>query len=430
MSTHMKSSLPSLLDAYLPPRLKKQDDQDQQNNPQKRGPSKCKRLPLLDEDEDENEDNEVRNVKATRKALQEQHYLEIYKNMYRLRKALRLHYKDLLSKKVQRQRQEIKDRDLYFQQKSEKQKIARNRTRPMLSHQSEFSPLRHDIEYLKSVPKSHSYMIVEVQDQLVKSGILKNQEDYEDFWRLLKQNSRSHFETRLQDVKLKMNRSLPYPKTRHVEQQVKGPHVSRMKNNLSTDSELPGLPASQHTSHPKSKQKKVHKESEQIFPKVKNLKQKQEAPHRGEVQFDMLYQMYNRSIANVAKAHRLLQRSGHFAEFKEPTVQDFVFCHENYITEKDIQSGRKRNNSFPSRNELKICEKPNPRSFESHDQDASEGMKAEIVRKYLKPQGRNQNTENPVSCFVPLNIDDILPKSNILVAKRPSSLWTNYVTEE
>ncbi|XP_055495966.1 uncharacterized protein si:ch211-130h14.4 [Leucoraja erinacea] len=377
MCTHMKSSLPSLLDAYLPPRLKKQGDQGQQTNPHKRDPSKYKRLPPLDEDEDENDDEDVGNVKATRKALREQHYLEIYKDMYRLCKALRLHYKDLLSKKVQKQRQEIKERDLHFQQKSEKQKIGRNSTRPMLGHQSEFCPLRHDIEYLKSVPKSHSYMIVEVQDQLVKSGILKNQEDYEHFWRLLKQNSRSHFETKLQDVKLKMNRSPPYSKTRHVQQQAEGPRVGRMKINLSTDSELPGLPTLHHATHPKSKQRKVHEESEQIFPKVKNLKQMQEAPHHEEVQFDVLYQMYNRSIANVAISQRLLKRSGHFAEFKEPTVQDFVFCHENYITEKEIQSRRKRSNSFPSRNELDICEKPNPKSFESHDQDASEEMKAE-----------------------------------------------------
>ncbi|XP_051867201.1 uncharacterized protein si:ch211-130h14.4 [Pristis pectinata] len=196
MCTHMKSSLPSLLDAYLPPQLKKQGDKGQQNNPQKDGGSgKHRRLPSSDEDEEDLK------VKATRKALQEQHYLEIYKNVYRLCKALQLHYMDLLSKRVQKQRHEIKERDLRFQEKTEKRKMEHNSTRRLFGHQSECSQLHHDIKYLKSVPKSHYYMIVELQDQLVKNGILKNQEDYEEFWQLLKQSSRClQFETKLQDT--------------------------------------------------------------------------------------------------------------------------------------------------------------------------------------------------------------------------------------
>lgn len=52
-----------------------------------------------------------------------------------------------------------------------------------------------------------------------------------------------------------------------------------------------------------------------------------------------------------------------------------------------------------------------------------------IVSKYLEPQGRNQNTENPVSCFVPLNIEDILPKSNIVVSVLLNN-GQNSITEE
>ncbi|XP_069787686.1 uncharacterized protein [Narcine bancroftii] len=280
MYTHVTSSLPSLLDEYLPPLLKRKDDKAEQDNPQKNGErGKHRRALALDEDEED------LNMKATKKAHQEQRCLEIYKNMHRLYKTLRLRYMDLLSKKVQRQRHEIKERDLRFQQRKEQ--------------------------------------IVELQDQLIKSGILKNQEDYEEFWWLLKQNFQcSQFETKLQDVKLKMNRSLPNLKTRHAHHD-KSPHAGRMKNNPLTTSELPELPSVQIRNHPKSKLKKVHEESEQVFPKMTNLKQMQETPCRKLAQLDKLYQMYNHSIANMTVAQRLLKRNGHLTEFKEPTVQDF-----------------------------------------------------------------------------------------------------------
>ncbi|XP_069787683.1 uncharacterized protein [Narcine bancroftii] len=315
MYTHVTSSLPSLLDEYLPPLLKRKDDKAEQDNPQKNGErGKHRRALALDEDEED------LNMKATKKAHQEQRCLEIYKNMHRLYKTLRLRYMDLLSKKVQRQRHEIKERDLRFQQRKEQ-----NSTRPLLGHHSECSQLHCDSKHLKSIPKSHYYMIVELQDQLIKSGILKNQEDYEEFWWLLKQNFQcSQFETKLQDVKLKMNRSLPNLKTRHAHHD-KSPHAGRMKNNPLTTSELPELPSVQIRNHPKSKLKKVHEESEQVFPKMTNLKQMQETPCRKLAQLDKLYQMYNHSIANMTVAQRLLKRNGHLTEFKEPTVQDF-YC--------------------------------------------------------------------------------------------------------
>ncbi|XP_072906362.1 uncharacterized protein [Hemitrygon akajei] len=413
MCTHMKSSLPSLLDAYLPPQLKKQDNKGQQKHPQRDGElGRQRRLSSSDEDEEDLK------VKAKRKALEEQHYLEMYKNMYRLCKALRLHYMDLLSKRVQKQRQEIKERDLRFQEKTLKQKVEHNSTRQLFGLHSECSQLHHDIKYLKSVPKSHYYMILQLQDQLVKSGILKNKDDYEDFWQLLKQNSHcSQFETKLQDLKLKMKSSIPHLKTR----------CAQIKNNHPTNTELPRLPSLQHTNHTKSKQRKVHEESEQMFPKIKNLKQMQETLCHGEVQLDKLYQMYNRSIANMALAGRLLKRSGQFAEFKEPSVQDFVFCENDDTMAKKIQSQQTRHDWFPSQSDSQTGVELIPRSFESHHQEeASEEINAEFTKQHLK-QDHNHNAAN---YYVPLTIEDILPKSNIVEVKHLSNLWTNYVTQE
>ncbi|XP_067845187.1 uncharacterized protein si:ch211-130h14.4 isoform X2 [Heptranchias perlo] len=381
MSTHRKSTLPSLLDAYLPPQHKKQ------------------------------------------------RHLEVYKNMYRLWNAMRLHYMDLLSKKVQQQRHEIKERDLQFQRNIEEQEKKQNTTRRLFGQQSECSQLCHNVKYLKSIPKSHNYMIVELQNQLAKSGILKNRGDYEDFWRLIKQNSRAlPFETKLQDVKLKMMTSLPPFNNRLVQDEAKSPCVARMKNNHLTTGGLPGLPTFQHINHLESKQKKVQEETEQMFPKMKNLKMVQEKAHHREVQLDQLYQMYSCSFANMAAAQRLLERSGYFIEFEEPNIQDLMFRQETNATGKITQSQRTSIGSFLTLSDAHLCEEPKPRSpEESEKQDeTSGGINVEAVSQKLKEQSQNQVAPDPVNVYVPLNIEDILPNSHIVETKRPNSLWINY----
>ncbi|XP_067900940.1 uncharacterized protein si:ch211-130h14.4 isoform X2 [Heterodontus francisci] len=457
MSTHRKSTLPSLLDAYLPPQHKKQCDRGQKNRQQKIGePDKHRKLTPLDEDE------EHPNMKATRRALQEQHHLEVYKNVYKLCNAMRLHYMDLLSKKVQRQRHEIKERDRQFQRNIEEREKKQNTTRRLFGQQSECSQLCHDIKYLKSIPKSHFYMIVELQDQLAKNGTLKNRGDYEEFWRLLKQNSRaSQFETKLKDVKSKMNRPLPRFNNRPVQDPAKSPCVARKKNNQLTSGGLPGLPSFQHINHLMSKQKKVQEETEQMFPKVKvphpaafqmfstkqsniqtvinsrpksgipgrkSLEKVHKKPHRKEVYLDKLYQMYSRSFANMAETQRLLERSGHFMEFEEPSIQDLIFCQGTDGTEKVTRSQKTSIGSFPTLSPAHLCEEPNSKGLEESEKqdDASGRISAEAISHQLNEQSQNQVAPVPVNVYVPLNIEDILPNSHILEAKRPSSLWINY----
>ncbi|XP_041036058.1 uncharacterized protein si:ch211-130h14.4 isoform X3 [Carcharodon carcharias] len=423
MSTHKKSTLPSILDAYLPPQHKKQCDRGQKNRQQKTGePGKHRKLTPL------NEDEEDRKMK-TRKACQEQRHLEVYKNMYKLWNAMRLQYMDLLSKKVQRQRHEIKERDLQFQ---------------------------------RNIEEQEKKQIVELQDQLAKSGILKNQGDYEEFWRLLKQTSCAmQFETKLQDVKLKMIKSLPRFNKRPVQDPARSPCVARKRNNYLTKGGLPGLSTFQHINHLVSKQRKVQEETEQMFPKVmvphpsafqmfstkqsntqtvinsrpksgipgmKSLKKMQQKPHHRQQYLDKLYQMYRRSFANMAEAQRLLERSGHFMEFEEPSIQDFMFCQEIDTTERVTQSQRTSIGVFPALNAAYLCEESNSRSlkeFEKQD-ETSGGINMEAVSQKLNEQSWNQAPPDPVNVYVPLTIEEILQNNYIVEAKRPSSLWINY----
>ncbi|XP_038664571.1 uncharacterized protein si:ch211-130h14.4 [Scyliorhinus canicula] len=463
MSTHKKSTLPSLLDLYLRPEDKEQEwtcgasqqvygqcDRCQKSRQQKAGKETPKLTPL-------DEDEEDLKVKATRKALQEQRHLEAYNNMYKLWNAMKLQYMGLLSKKVQQQRHEIKERDLQFQRNIEEQERKQNTTRRLFGQQSEFPQLCHEIKYLKTIPKSHFYMIVEMQDQLTKSGILKNREDYEEFWRLLKQTPRAmQFETKLQDVKLKMNRS-----SLRFKDPARSPCVARNKNNHLTTGGLPGLLTFQHINHPVSKQRKVQEETEQMFPKVmvphpstfqmistkqsdtqtlvdsrpksgkprmRNIKKVPEKPHHREEYLDKLYQMYRHSFANMVEAQRQLERSGHFMEYEEPSIQDFMFSQEIDATEKITQSQRTSIGSFLTLSAPQACEEPNSRSLEESEKqdETSGGINAEAASHKLK-QSWKQVPPDPVNVYVPLNIEDILPNNYIVEAKRPSGLWTNYV---
>ncbi|GCC34111.1 hypothetical protein chiPu_0012584 [Chiloscyllium punctatum] len=387
MSTHKKSTFPSLLDAYLPPQHKKQYGRGEKNRHQKAGkPGKLGKRDSLNEDEEELK------VKAMKKALQEQRHLEVYKNVYKLCNVMRLQYMDLLNKKVQQQRHVIKQRDLLFQRNTDEQEKRQNTSRQIFGQQSDCAQLYHEIKYLKSIPKSHFYMIVELQDQLAKNGILKNQGDYEEFWRLLKQTPRaSPFEAKLQDIKLKMNRSPPRVNKRLGQDLARSPCVARKTKNHTPAAGLPGLSSFQHINYLVSKQRKVQEETEQMFPKMKTLKMAQENPHHIEVHLDKLYQMYRRSFANMVEAQRLLERSGHFMEFEEPSIQDF-------------------GGNTPCRTYLYDCNRA--ANHEINDQSQS----------HVPPDSMN--------VCVPLNIEDILSNNYILEAKRPSSLWINYANKE
>ncbi|XP_043552040.1 uncharacterized protein si:ch211-130h14.4 isoform X2 [Chiloscyllium plagiosum] len=348
-----------------------------------------------------NEDEEDLKIKAMKKALQEQRHLEVYKNVYKLCNVMRLQYMDLLNKKVQQQRHVIKQRDLLFQRNTDEQEKRQNTSRQIFGQQSECAQLYHEIKYLKSIPKSHFYMIVELQDQLAKNGILKNQGDYEEFWRLLKQTPRaSPFEAKLQDIKLKMNRSPPCVNKRLGQDLARNPCVARKTKN--------------HT------------------PAMKTLKMAQENPHHIEVHLDKLYQMYRRSFANMVEAQRLLERSGHFMEFEEPSIQDFVFCQEAVGTEKVTQSETRRIDPFLTLNAAHLCEEPNSTYVEvSEKQDEiSGGMNAEAANHELNEQSQSHVPPDSMNVYVPLNIEDILSNNYILEAKRPSSLWINYANKE
>ncbi|KAH0622442.1 hypothetical protein JD844_024764 [Phrynosoma platyrhinos] len=116
-----------------------------------------------------------------------------------LRKILCERYRTLLNKKVQKQRIQIKMFDLKFQQE-----LKQKAKKCLPGHKVPFCKLSHDTKYLESIPQSRSYLLIGLQNELTKLGMIKNQQDYEDFWKLAHKGIHgSNLKEKLPDIKAK-----------------------------------------------------------------------------------------------------------------------------------------------------------------------------------------------------------------------------------
>ncbi|XP_073193994.1 uncharacterized protein [Lepidochelys kempii] len=145
LQLYKKSTFPPLLNIYQPSHCRNQNDK----TPKKMmkddtGKKRNNKSSFSDEDKED----------AMKQALLEQRHLENYKNLYRLRNAMYVRYRDLLNKKVQKQRIQIQMSDLNFKQTLEQQ----GRKKCIPGHQVPYCKLSHDAKYLKSIPQSSNYL--------------------------------------------------------------------------------------------------------------------------------------------------------------------------------------------------------------------------------------------------------------------------------
>ncbi|XP_048863435.1 uncharacterized protein LOC125738497 isoform X2 [Brienomyrus brachyistius] len=207
-----QSALPSILDAYVSPRSIVE-------NGEKKQPLKVRKC-LRGEDEERLTESPEHSPdsEASRRAqaAMEQRHLQAYRNINRLRDVLHRRYSDLLREKIQKQRLDIKQRCFttpkYLKHLGiQKEKNIRRQKLP-------FCTLTHDETHLKSLHKTNYYLIIDLQNQMMRNGWLKTHCDQEEFWALARQNQRgSELEKRLQDVREKMISSRSAPDLKSLE---------------------------------------------------------------------------------------------------------------------------------------------------------------------------------------------------------------------
>ncbi|XP_065446490.1 uncharacterized protein LOC101945432 isoform X5 [Chrysemys picta bellii] len=413
---------------------------------------------------------------AMKRALLEQRHLENYKNLYRLRNAMYVRYRDLLNKKVQKQRIQIQMSDLSFRQNLEQQ----GRKKCIPGHQVPYCKLSHDAKYLKSIPQSSNYLVIGLQNELTRRGILKNQQDYEVFWTLILEGTHgSRLKEKLQDIKFKMvaAKSFPsHPVVRTGAAQSANVLLNNRCGQLKTSSaSLPGSVSCQPPAHHPSKLTKAQEETEQIFPKLllswlSELQKRPEEQSRTqevsqpckrtrkhfhhERHLIYLHHMYHLALLNMTSSKRLLEKNGQFAVAeKEHSVHDlmeylFPSHHKqsgNSATERGIEES-----TFPillDRKQHKQCHRGFSKTrivfkeMKNNSKEKQHENKGAV--EILEDQKYNNSTFAPHEMItVPLTMEDVVLNNPVVAcifiysfvphqeAKSTVTYWTNYVDKE
>ncbi|CAM4537545.1 unnamed protein product, partial [Caretta caretta] len=400
LQLYKKSTFPPLLNIYQPSHGRNQNDK----TPKKMmkddtGKKRNNKSSFSDEDKED----------AMKQALLEQRHLENYKNLYRLRNAMYVRYRDLLNKKVQKQRIQIQMSDLNFKQTLEQQ----GRKKCIPGHQVPYCKLSHDAKYLKSIPQSSNYLIIGLQNELTRHGILKNQQDYEDFWTLILEGTHgSRLKEKLQAIKSKMVAAKSFPSHPVVRTSVAQSANVLLSNRCGqlkmSSASPPGSVSCQLPAHHPSKHMKAQEESEQIFPKLllswlSELQKRPEEQSRTqevrkpfkrtgkhfhhERHLIYLHHMYHLALLNMTSSKRLLEKNGQFAVAeKEHSVRDlmeylFPGHHKqpgNSSTERGIEGS-----TFP----ILLDRKP-------HEQCHRGFSKTHLVFKEMKNNSKEKQHEN------------------------------------
>ncbi|XP_072850395.2 uncharacterized protein LOC110087146 isoform X1 [Pogona vitticeps] len=451
---YRKSTFPPLLDSYLPVSYRNQNVPDQQkvetgNKRKTRNNSQV----LSDERKEE----------LIKKALQEQHYLETYKNLYKLRNMLCEHYKTLLNEKVQKQRIQIQLSNLRC-----RKQFKHEAKKCIPSHKVPFCKLSHDTKYLQTVPQSSSYLIIGLQNELTKLGIIKNQQDYEYFWNLVQENiCGSKLKEKLPDIKAKMFAAKSVfistsAKTTQPQPVNDSANITRLKKN--TASPLESADTCQPPTHDMSKQMSSQQETEQIFPKLlswlsevqkrlgepsktqqvvtssANLHQNKTYKRqvKGEQHLHRLHHMYYLSLVSAALSKRLLEQNGQFSDIRR---EDYVHDLVEYLFPNEHERS--------VRNQTKkiVDEKRTPASVGIKQLEMKYMVSTKILgvpkeKKMMMNQESNlveivEEEKCNTTTFgqhemipVPLTLEDVALYNPVVESKSSGNYWINYTDND
>ncbi|XP_060229349.1 uncharacterized protein LOC110564988 isoform X2 [Meriones unguiculatus] len=161
-------------------------------------------------------------------------------------------------------------------------------------------------------PRSNAYLIIGLQNELIKRGILKNMSDYEDFWKLVQEKTPGEeIKEKLQKIKLKLMNPRPWLPAASKKQETGKPVNADQDSGAcqETQSLLSRL-----TEWRKRCQQHEVSQRLQQGPEESKSMSKTKMDSRGKIYLSRLYQMYSRSLANMEFSRRLLERDGRFAD--------------------------------------------------------------------------------------------------------------------
>ncbi|XP_033619221.1 uncharacterized protein LOC104852780 isoform X2 [Fukomys damarensis] len=162
---------------------------------------------------------------------------------------------------------------------------------------------------LWSPPRSRVYLIIRLQNELTKCGILKNMSDYEDFWKLIGEEAHgTDIKEQLQKIKIKMLDPRYWP--------LVAPRRRETRSFVSTDQDnRPFLGKRIQTSlEPVPSLSQTQEEFQRPPPRNKIICKTNKKDSRSRIYLRCLHQMYSTSLANMEFSRRLLEKDGRFAD--------------------------------------------------------------------------------------------------------------------
>ncbi|XP_018120778.1 uncharacterized protein LOC108717872 isoform X2 [Xenopus laevis] len=378
------SSLPSVLDHY-----KNKNEDVQKKEIKKRKPTNA--IKTFDDDQDDEE--------KTKKEFLEKRHLETYEGLYSLRNTLYLKYINLLRKKVQKQHSEM--------QKWHKAPVKQQNTGDLKK-------------------------IISLENELAKSGILKNKIDHEHFHQLIHPNMGNLKET-LQDIKSKVTSTKSFTSlhirkpTIMLERRTKEQRQT-IKNSVPVTGHLP------------NKEKKTNKETNDILPKlpltellirpeVEYEKTAQKftrnfSPRESHIYKEHVIQMYSLSLCNMAYSRSLMEKSGLFSDFEdESNIHDLLknLCQGEDEHADVLQKKVKMTKSSDGQHKKTLKCKRNRESSKASALDETE-----VKHNNDSFDHSLENQKVIVQEKEPLSIEEARANYPLLEAKT-IKYWTNYI---
>ncbi|XP_028638474.1 uncharacterized protein LOC114634017 [Grammomys surdaster] len=358
-------------------------------------------------------------------------------------------------------------------QEEDKEKEAQQ----ILPEQSEAWPVSPPKASTGFPPRSNTYLIIGLQNELTKRGILKNTSDYEDFWKLVQEEALGvETKEKLQKIKFKLMNTRPRP-----------PAASRRKETrmlVSTDQDSGACQGTQdHRGRAQEAvedgPEKERKKQGQHQPGLEPLKhpedtvsllarltewrkrcQQREAAwrlHRGpeenkimckaktdsqsKMYLNRLYQMYFTSLANMEFSRRLLERDGHFAdmdaEYRARSLLDYMIPRGHTLADLPPREPGEENSPAPGQQpragpalQFLKCQSPRSPQRSPHLKTGRHlcgtSKLSEHKRGTLAPAGV---TPGP-RLTAPLTLAHMIRTHPVVEAKTASRYWVNYVDEE
>nr|XP_048276913.1 uncharacterized protein LOC125391579 isoform X1 [Myodes glareolus] len=287
-------------------------------------------------------------------------------------------------------------------------------------------------------PRSNTYLITGLQNELTKSGVLKNMSDHEDFWKLVQEEALGEeIKERLQKIRFKLMNPRPWPA------------VDETKMLASIDQDNGGRQGAQSLLSRLTEWRKRCQQRE-VVPRLPHgqgeskIMSKTRTDSQSKRFLSQLDQMYSTSLANMEFSRRLLEREDRFAdllpEHRARVLLDYLVSSRH--TQADAPPGEmgvedplvpgQQLQAPPALRFLK-CHSPGSQQRSSllktgRHQVTLCGMSklSDQVRGKLSPAGITADPR-PTA---PLTLEHVIQAHPVVEAKTARRYWVNYVDEE